>query len=1065
LREFSRELGDAVRAENAGPDLVLFADVGLGLQDESSRKSLPPEAKRIVDGLRTGSAPVEMPIGFSLLPAQFRAQSFYTQSPELSDYFAARQWYADVVFRLDRARETGDAIALAGVLDRKPELLAAWTQLSKPYDTFLGLPEDGTIRDYIAVATSVLGTNFPNGPIAPARLADIQKKLGDRLHAPRINDQLLQPDQYAQFEEVTKGFRLLPPRQLPCAVTFQNTVDPKIPGRMYPSGLDFLAASPLLRSPAAVRAVQGQFGKKTGELILHADSGPMPDSLHGEAMQLLSLLQKPLPPQTPAFMRSDAWSDLQLWTQLGAWAEQRHTWALHVKLDVEYLGSINPPRGMVAPYPDFFAGLAGLTRRTAVAFKQAGLEEKFEVKAAAAQLLESLNLIQKLKGAKMDELMKYSEKLEQLAQFQNEYYNKHKAAGKAGGSREASQQMQKDIEDLARRCAESGTANEADTEALRSFFKCRQDITLLIEDFAPVCDRLAALAKKTLNGETLTEADASWIENYGVTLAGFHFYNGNSYEDPNDDFPIVTRVFSNPLTSSVLYAGLARPQALYLVISNGPTLQLYRGAVMTYREFVRPSEKLLDDESWRELIAKGQTPPAPPFTKTFYAETSMRELVEKLEARSRIEYVTYADLEDLLWQIQARASEKDLPELFKLMTGKGRSMLVEKITEIIAPLPWEPYQKYLIELLAGNDKGLADVSGRILMERPSSLAPEEFMDGFSRQPVRARRLYCAILSRLPQTDATRNFLLQALQDPADGVRWQAALALKTAGCGDPRSQAALLKCINDTNEFVGMEAAWSLATLEGTNVAPVLLAELEARAQASNASPEEWEGQSAAVWHDINDDINRGPEYDLLNDPDHAKYRISERASERAKKMASMRLPPRLSPFAHRDILNPKYAILLDHNYTIVDALIEALGDLRYAPAADELFKLRKDDYVTEINLALYRTDPKRLTDKLLTEAKDKAADSYLREKALATLDDLSATNCVREIIPLLDDVTPIVYSRPMPWGEWRICDRAAVTIASMLGWGVRNPMILHARPEQREEWLKQARDWSKTKP
>ena len=94
---------------------------------------------------------------------------------------------------------------------------------------------------------------------------------------------------------------------------------------MYPSGLDFLAASPVLRSPAAARAVQSEFGKNIGESILKAECGPMPDSLHGEAMKLLATLQAPLPAQAPAALRTEAWSDLQSGPSL-ARAEQRHTW-------------------------------------------------------------------------------------------------------------------------------------------------------------------------------------------------------------------------------------------------------------------------------------------------------------------------------------------------------------------------------------------------------------------------------------------------------------------------------------------------------------------------------------------------------------------------------------------------------------------------------------------------------------------------------------------------------------------------------------------------------------------
>src|SRR5439155_23211818 len=254
--------------------------------------------------------------------------------------------------------------------------------------------------EYVETTKAVPGTDIRDLSTIDRQIAQIQKKLRRRLALPRVSDQLLSPDQYAECSKQTRGFRMLPPRRLPCAVCFHNTVDPKIAGRMYPSGLDFLAASPVLRSPAAVRALQSQFGKTVSDLILKADCGPMPDSLHGEAMQLLSTLQKPLPAQAPASMRNEAWSELQLWTQLGAWAEQRHTWALHTKLTVMLAGIVRPPTGMVAPYPEFFSGLAKLTRRTAAAFEKTGLEQHFEVKAVAGDLLELLTVAEGLSKAR-----------------------------------------------------------------------------------------------------------------------------------------------------------------------------------------------------------------------------------------------------------------------------------------------------------------------------------------------------------------------------------------------------------------------------------------------------------------------------------------------------------------------------------------------------------------------------------------------------------------------------------------------------------------------------------------
>jgi len=147
-----------------------------------------------------------------------------------------------------------------------------------------------------------------------------------------------------------------------------------------------------------------------------------------------------------------------------------------------------------------------------------------------------------------------------------------------------------------------------------------------------------------------------------------------------------------------------------------------------------------------------------------------------------------------------------------------------------------------------------------------------------------------------------------------------------------------------------------------------------------------------------------------------------------------------------------------------VDALIEALADLQYVPAVDELFKLRGADYDGSATRALSKLVPERLGAELLAKARDKQLDSYFREQALVSMCRLSLTNCVRELAPLLEDETPIAYERPLPGPEWRICDRAAASIAILLGW--ENPMILRfVAPQQREELMKRAREWAKSAP
>jgi Protein of unknown function (DUF3160) len=490
LADFSRRLWVAARREWTNSkygDLQLFCSVGLALQDGAHRNSLGGNEKRIAEALRSDTSSIEMPIGFPLAPVLFRAQSFYTQSPELSDYFAARQWYASVVFRLSNARETALAVALAQLVAKDPELLRLWKQLSEPLDGLLGPAEDGTIVEYCEAANSVGGRGNPALELSDSQIAELQRSLAQKLPFPRVSDQWLSPEQYVKFANLTRGFRLLPPRRLPCAVCFQKTVDPNIPSRRYPSGLDFFAASPVLRSPAAVRALEGSFGRQVAELVMKTDCGPMPDSLHGDAMRLLALLQRPLPPQVAAAFRTEAWSDLQLWTQLGAWAEQRHTWALHAKISVSYMGIVSPPKGLVAPYPDFFLGLASLTRRTAAALAAAGLEQPFDVKTAAANLLQLLELQDRLITSRDERnLMENSGKLEQLGQFQRRYYEYEQHRAEFQKASPDWKRIQQQWKDVARRCSTAGQGDDADIATLKLFYESRHDICRLARDFEVV---------------------------------------------------------------------------------------------------------------------------------------------------------------------------------------------------------------------------------------------------------------------------------------------------------------------------------------------------------------------------------------------------------------------------------------------------------------------------------------------------------------------------------------------------------------------------------------------------
>ena len=64
-------------------------------------------------------------------------------------------------------------------------------------------------------------------------------------------------------------------------------------------------------------------------------------------------------------------------------------------------------------------------------------------------------------------------------------------------------------------------------------------------------------------------------------------------------------------------------------------------------------------------------------------------------------------------------------------------------------------------------------------------------------------------------------------------------------------------------------------------------------------------------------------------------------------------------------------------------------------------------------------------------------------------------------LIPLLDDHTVVPGNRLMPGREWRICDRAATTLAALMGRPVRMAPMMPT--EQRDEQIEQIRQWLKS--
>jgi HEAT repeat protein len=810
-----------------------------------------------------------------------------------------------------------------------------------------------------------------------------------------------------------------------------NVSEPKIPRGTFPSVLNFFVASPTLRSPAAERALQAEEGAGMLDAARRAGGVPLPDTLRGRALRLLAALQAPLPVHLGPAMRSAAWADEQLWSQLGAWTEAQHEGGLHRGMPTDAGQIAKPAEGVVAPYPEFFAGLGKLALDTAVALEKAGLDEPFDPKTAARRLLECIIWQQGLGDRSQDESERMAGQLAQFAQFSKRFMEPHQA--EIENNPPVAQQLMNDLEALARRCSTQTAPAEADRRVLLDFFQARQTPSKMLRDFAPVCDKLAELARKNLEGTALTEDDTKWIGDYGTTLAQFQFHSGGSPDTLADDFPIVDRVQADPAGKGVGYAALARPQALYVILPAEGRLRLYRGAVMTYRSFVRTNAEPLDDDSWRALARTGEIPPPPDFTRSFYAVRNATELVKEFVSLNG-EAQGYKQIAEVLEELQSRVTDRDLPQLIAAL-GKNQSVLEEPvaagISSAIGKLHWEPQQRELLALLEENDGAAARIVAPVLLRRPEGLDAEFLCAHFDHAPAKARRVYCALLSRVPPTDQTRQTLLHALSDAAPAVRWEAATVVGAASGFAPEKTAPLLERLSDDNEYVAAAAVSALEQLKATNAAPALLANLEQRLQKPEPTGEELRKQIEAV---RNFSLNPGD----------------------SARMAPNGLPrPNFGRMIPRARFGRGLAGRRDES-PAVPALIEALGGLHYQQAQERIFGLLDGPHAASAAKALKQLAPEKLARRLIVEACDKKAEASARDRALLLLATPPANGSTAELIPLLDDTTIVAGIHPLPGREWRICDRAAEAISEMLGRPLRLGQAQSI--EERDQQIEQIR-------
>lgn len=133
--------------------------------------------------------------------------------------------------------------------------------------------------------------------------------------------------------------------------------------------------------------------------------------------------------------------------------------------------------------------------------------------------------------------------------------------------------------------------------------------------------RMADMAARELRGEALTPDDYRFLERQiGSSLFLTRYFAQLTVADPPELAALVTDIASNVDAGTVLQVGTGKINYIYVVTDSPNGLQLTRGGVYSFYEFVQPINERLTDEEWRAQVEAGNLPPRPAWISAFYAE-------------------------------------------------------------------------------------------------------------------------------------------------------------------------------------------------------------------------------------------------------------------------------------------------------------------------------------------------------------------------------------------------------------------------------------------------------------
>lgn len=311
----------------------------------------------------------------------FTPRGHYTRSADLQQYFRSMSWLGQIDFRFVEF-DPGSSqpvlhqnqIAAAAILRLAVDQAgqrAAWNEINSLLEALVGKSDNVTLPSLDRFFSDI-GLTDPAAVLHADNKSMLEQWLNHDYGNQRITGQLIgrDPTNFSP-EPVPRpvSFMLMGQRFVIDSYVLGNLVyDRMIKDgspilRALPSTLDVMYTLGNNRAGTHLTGEIEKYGYDQQLATLRAEVDSLPQDFwespfYNQWLDLLRRLNQPTTGEKyPQAMRTAAWADKMLQTQLASWTQLRHDNILYAKQSVTTMVLCQYPEGYVEPYPEFYAAV------------------------------------------------------------------------------------------------------------------------------------------------------------------------------------------------------------------------------------------------------------------------------------------------------------------------------------------------------------------------------------------------------------------------------------------------------------------------------------------------------------------------------------------------------------------------------------------------------------------------------------------------------------------------------------------------------------------------------------